>query len=281
MQLLKIAAFCDEGRGGNPAGVVLAADLPSEGDMQGMAAEVGFSETAFAAPMAGGWRVRYFSPATEIPFCGHATIALGAALVSQHGEGKYALALNNANLEVEGYRQGDQWGASLMSPPTRSAGVHQGIIASAAALLGYSAEDLDPRLPPALIHAGADHLFMALRTRDRLAAMRYDFDAGQAFMRKLGLVTIMLAHAETVTLFHVRNAFAFGGVYEDPATGAAAAALGGYLRDLRWAHGGAISVHQGDDMGVPCRIEAEIGSMQSAPVRVSGTARFMMDRGET
>jgi PhzF family phenazine biosynthesis protein len=277
MQLLKIAAFCDEGRGGNPAGVVLAADLPSEGDMQDIAAEVGFSETAFAAPMARGWRVRYFSPATEIPFCGHATIALGAALASQHGEGRYALALNNANLEVEGRRQGDQWAASLVSPPTRNAGVPQSTVAAAAALLGYSLEDLDPQLPPALIHAGADHQFMALRTRDLLAAMHYDFDAGQVFMRKFGLVTIMLAHAQTATLFHVRNAFAFGGVYEDPATGAAAAALGGYLRDLRWAHGGTISVHQGDDMGVPCRIEAEIGPGHGAPVRVSGTARFMMD----
>lgn len=277
MQLLKIAAFCAEDCGGNPAGVLLGTELPSEGDMQGMAAEVGFSETAFAAPMAGGWRVRYFSPATEIPFCGHATIALGAALTSQHGEGTYALALNNPGLDVEGYRQGDQWGASLMSPPTRSAQAPDGIVDAAAALLGYSLEDLDPRLPPALIHAGAGHLVMALRRRERLAAMRYDFDAGQAFMRKFGLVTIMLAHAQTATLFHVRNAFAYGGVYEDPATGAAAAAFGGYLRDLGWAHGGAISVHQGDDMGVPCRIEVEIGSGQGAPVRVSGTARFMAE----
>jgi PhzF family phenazine biosynthesis protein len=275
MQLLKIAAFCAEDRGGNPAGVVLAAHLPADADMQGVAAEVGFSETVFAAPVAGGWRVRYFSPTTEIPFCGHATIALGAALASQRGAGAYTLTLNNAKLEVEGYRHGDQWGASLMSPPTRSAGVPDGTVAGAAALLGYSLEDLDPRLPAALIHAGADHLFLALRARNRLAAMRYDFEAGQAFMRRLGLVTIMLAHAQTASWFHVRNAFAFGGVYEDPATGAAAAALGGYLRDLGWNHGGAISIHQGDDMGVPCRIEADIGSGQGAPVRVSGTARFV------
>jgi PhzF family phenazine biosynthesis protein len=279
MQLLKIAAFCADDRGGNPAGVVLADDLPSEGDMQGIAADVGFSETAFAAPVADGWRVRYFSPAAEIPFCGHATIALGAALASERGEGAYALVLNQARLEVKGFRQGELWAASLMSPQTRSAGLPESTVLAAATLLGYTLEDLDPRLPPALIHAGADHLFMALRRRDRLAAMRYDFDAGQAFMRKFGLVTIMLAHAQTATLFNARNAFAFGGVYEDPATGAAAAALGGYLRDLAWAHGGSISVRQGDDMGVPCRIEAEIGAGQGAPVRVSGTARFMAGRG--
>ena len=275
MHLLKIAAFCAGDRGGNPAGVVLATELPSDVDMQRTAAEVGFSETVFAAPEASGWRVRYFSPASEIPFCGHATIALGAALASEKGEGAFALALNDSHIEVEGYRQGDQWGASLLSPRTRNQEVPDTIVAAAAKLLGYSIDDLDPGLPPAMIHAGADHLFMALRTRDHLSAMRYDFAAGQTFMRQFGFVTIMLAHARTRSLFDVRNAFAFGGVYEDPATGAAAAALGGYLRDLAWEHDGAIAVHQGDDMGVPCRIRAEITSGPGAPVRVSGVARFM------
>ena len=48
-------------------------------DMLKTAAEVGFSETAFLWPSAGGWAVRYFSPRIEVPFCGHATIAAGVA----------------------------------------------------------------------------------------------------------------------------------------------------------------------------------------------------------
>ena len=48
--------------------------------MQRIAAEVGYSETAFAMRDGDRWRVRYFSPEAEVPFCGHATIALGAAL---------------------------------------------------------------------------------------------------------------------------------------------------------------------------------------------------------
>ena len=277
MNVLKIAAFCTENRGGNPAGVVLVPELPSDTEMQRTAAAVGFSETVFAAPSAGRWRVRYFSPTAEIPFCGHATIALGAALASQHGSGAFALVLNNADLEVEGCRSGDHWGASLTSPPTWSQPVPEGLAPAAAALFGYSPGDLEMRLPPARIHAGADHLFLALRTRDQLTAMRYDFAEGQAFMRQFGLVTIMLAYAETEHLFHARNAFAFGGVYEDPATGAAAAALGGYLRELEWAHGGTITVQQGDDMGSPCRIHVEIGPEMGGAVRLSGAARFMVD----
>ena len=87
MDVLRIAAFSDGDNGGNPAGVLIADVLPDAAKMQSVAAEVGYSETAFAAPDGDNWRVRYFSPESEVPFCGHATIALGAALVRQFGDG--------------------------------------------------------------------------------------------------------------------------------------------------------------------------------------------------
>ena len=87
--------------------------------------------------------------------------------------------------------------------------------------------------------------------------------------------TISLVHAETDSLFHARNPFAAGGVYEDPATGAAAGAFAGYLRDLGWPHGGVIDVIQGEDMGVPSRLRAEITTEPGASIRVSGAARVM------
>src|SRR6516165_9617013 len=80
-------------------------------------------------------------------------------------------------------------------------------------------------------------------------------------------------------LFHVRNPFASGGVYEDPATGAAAAALGGYLRDIRWPHGNTIEIVQGEDMGMRSRIRAEISPVPGASIRVSGTAPVLFFDG--
>lgn len=123
--VLKIAGFSDGKRGGNPAGVVIGDHLPSPEVMQAIAADMGFSETALAAPgdREHAWVVRYYSPEIEVPFCGHATISL--------------------------------------------------------------------------------------------------------------------IHAESDQLFHSCNPFAAGGVYEVPATGAAAAALAGYLRDIDWPHAGA------------------------------------------
>jgi len=55
--------------------------------MQSTAHEIGYSETVFAAAVGNSWRVRYFSPESEVPFCGHATIALGTALALEQGDG--------------------------------------------------------------------------------------------------------------------------------------------------------------------------------------------------
>ncbi|HBI69882.1 MAG TPA: PhzF family phenazine biosynthesis protein [Massilia sp.] len=302
----RIAAFSDGLEGGNPAGVWIGAALPSAAEMARIAHAIGFSETAFAAPLEagqgqGGYRVRYFSPEAEVPFCGHATIALGAALAAAHGDGVYALTLNDARITVEGRRHAEGDGksskpgdgeedgkvqaapglvsAALQSPPTRSAPAPQHVVERALALFGYRQEDLDPRIPPALAHGGADHLVLALRSRALLAAMQYKLDAGRAFMRELGIVTVVLAWAESDTLFHTRNPFAAGGVYEDPATGAGTAALAGYLRDLGWTGGqgtgGQIDVVQGEDMGMRSRLRASFDGVPGGSIRVSGTARSM------
>jgi PhzF family phenazine biosynthesis protein len=275
MHIQRIAAFSDGEVGGNPAGILIGDSLPDGPTMQKIAADVGYSETAFAAPIDGGWRVRYFSPETEVPFCGHATIALGAALALEHGDGVFALSLNNARITVEGRRDGSTIAAALQSPPTRSEAAKPQLIADALALFSYSKDDLDHRIPPAIADAGARHLVLTLKSRKRLSEMKYDLAAGRMLMNEADLVTIILAYAETPQLFHTRNPFASGGVYEDPATGAATAAFAGYLRDIGWPHGGAIEIVQGEDMGMRSRLRAEIPPGMGATIRVSGTARLL------
>jgi PhzF family phenazine biosynthesis protein len=275
MNLLKIAAFADGDQGGNPAGVVIDESLPDEAEMRRIAAEVGYSETAFATPQGDAFRVRYFAPEAEVPFCGHATIALGAALAQEYGDGVYPLILNDAEITVEGSRDGDRFQAALQSPPTRSEAISDALLAEVLDLFGYSCDDLDQRLPPARVHGGADHLALVLDSRELLAAMRYDFEAGRELMRRERLVTILFAWSETPRLFHTRNPFASGGVYEDPATGAATAAFAGYLRDLGWPHGGSIEVIQGEDMGSRSRLYAAIPPGPGSSIRVSGATRLI------
>lgn len=269
----RIAAFSDGPAGGNPAGVLIADALPSDAEMQKIAADVGYSETAFAAPQGAGWRVRYFAPVGEVAFCGHATIALGAQLAQRFGDGEYALQLNDAQISVEGQRDGDRVAATLVSPPTHSRAVADDVLAQALTLFGLTPDELISDLPPAIANAGNDHLILALASRDRLARMDYDLQTGAEFMQTQGFTTINLIWTETPRLFHSRNAFASGGVLEDPATGAAAAALAGYLRDLDWPHSGVIDIVQGEDMGARSLLRVEIGDATGEGVRVSGTAR--------
>lgn len=273
MNVQRFAAFSDGDIGGNPAGVVICDLLPDAARMQAVAAEVGYSETVFAAPAEGGWRVRYFAPETEIPFCGHATIALGAALALKNGDGVFALQLNDNAITVEGKRAGALVAAALQSPPTRSEAAPARMVAEALTLFSLSAADLDRTIPPGIANAGVNHLVLSLKSRERLSAMHYDLDAGRAFMSEEGIGTISLIFAETPQLFHARNPFAVGGVYEDPATGAAAAALAGYLRDLGWPHEGAIDIVQGEDMGMRSCLHAEIPPELGSSIRVSGAAR--------
>ena len=272
-KIKRLAAFASGGSGGNPAGVMLSRELPSPPEMQTIATEVGYSETAFAASQGDTWRVRYFAPQMEVPFCGHATIALGAALAMAHGDETYPLQLNDTEITVRGWRDGPHYRAALNSPPTRSGPAEPGLVEDALALFGYTHDDLDQRIPPALTHAGADHLLIALRDRAALAAMTYNQPRGKRLMQQAGLITVNLVHAENDRVFHARNPFAAGGVYEDPATGAAAAAFAGYLRDLRWPHGGNFTITQGADMGAPSAIEVRLDNIEGTSVEVSGSVR--------
>lgn len=272
-EILRLAAFSDGAAGGNPAGVVVGDALPSTTEMQRIAAMVGYSETAFAAPEGDGWRVRYFSPEDEVAFCGHATIALGSVLAELDGDGVFPLFLNAGQITVEAQRDGSSTRATLTSPPTHSRAADPSLVEAALDLFGLAPADLDPALPPGLAHAGNDHLLLALRDRETLSRMTYDLPGGARLMRHHALTTINLLWIETPQVFHSRNAFAVGGVLEDPATGAAAAALGGYLRDIGWPHGGAIDILQGEDMGARSLLRARISDTPGDGIRVSGATR--------
>jgi len=268
------AAFSSDGKGGNPAGVVLANELPTADQMQEVAAEVGYSETVFAAPQRGGFRVRYFAPEAEVAFCGHATIALGAELGKTNGAGQYALTLNDAEIAVEAFEEDGAWSARLVSPNTSYRDVEPKLRTDALALFGWVETDLDPSLEMARINGGAEHLLIPLATHEALKGMKYDFDKGAALMQAHSLVTINLVWRENANTIHSRNPFAGHGVYEDPATGAAAAALAGYMRDSAKVTE-PFTVHQGVDMGVPSKLIVDPNPGKGQSVNVAGQTRVI------
>ena len=250
-QLYRIAAFAEAAGGGNPAGVWVGARMPEPATMLRIAAEVGYSETAFVSPEAGSARrVRYFSPRAEVSFCGHATIAAGAILGAAGGETVYAFATRVGEVSVSVRERGGRSEVSLTSVDTRHVPAPPALLDEALAILGWAGADLDDRIAPALAYAGAWHLVLAAASKGRLAGLDYDFDALDRLMREHDLTTLQLVWREDDRLFHARNPFPVGGVVEDPATGAAAAALGGYLRDAGLMTVPAeFTIRQGEAMG--------------------------------
>jgi PhzF family phenazine biosynthesis protein len=274
-EILRLAAFTDTPAGGNPAGVVLDASTLDDAQMQAIAADVGYSETAFITEAdTPNYTVRYFSPAAEVPFCGHATIATAVALAERDGPGEIVLATQTGPVAVTTSADGEAITATLTSvTPHVDPEPTAAELAPALDALGWSAGDLDPALPPRIAFAGARHLILAAATRARLGDLDYDFDALNTFMSQRDLTTVALVHRADATTFHARNPFPVGGVVEDPATGAAAAALGAYLRALRLVTPPVqITIHQGDDMGRPSLLHVDLDPDPASGVRVTGRA---------
>lgn len=279
MDIERWSAFTDSPDGGNPAGVVVVGpgDPPDDAAMQRIAAEVGYSETAFLFPAdEHTYDVRYFAPEVEVPFCGHATIASGAALLDRD-PGSSTVVLRTVTVgEVPVRLETDAAGlpmAELRSPPTAGRPLADDDLDALLGLFGWTRADLDPDLPIEVAHAGADHPVLGLRSRELLAAMSYPFDELRALMTDRGWTTLQIVHRLDDATFAARDPFPVGGVVEDPATGAAAAAFGGLLR----RHGllpstGRVVVLQGQDMGRPSRIEVDARGGDGDPVAVAGTA---------
>ena len=275
MEVLRYTAFSTEPSGGNPAGVVLDATGLDEARMQRIAAEVGYSETAFLVPGPDGhFGVRYFSPKAEVPFCGHATIASAVAYAERHGPGVLHLDTSVGLVEVSTAVQADGvTTATLVSVPPRSTRISDADLAAVLDALHWAPGDLDATLPPRIAFAGAWHPIVAAASRQRLADLDYDMAALAVLMARRDWTTVNLVHRESPLVFHARNPFPPGGVVEDAATGAAAAALGGYLRELRLVTVPAtVTVHQGWDMGRPSLLTIGIPAGPDTGIAVTGAA---------
>jgi len=270
--LYRLSAFSSHPEGGNPAGIWIGDTLPEPDAMQQIAADVGFSETAFIAPATGKDRtVRYFSPEAEVSFCGHATIAAGVLLGEVEGGGTYRLATAVGEVPVDVRMRGAIREASLTSVAPKHRGASDALLSEALLALGWKLSDLDRAIPPAKAYAGAWHLVLAVADAHRLATLNYDFNRLKSLMLDEGLTTLQLVWRERPDIFHSRNPFPVGGVVEDPATGAAAAALGGYLRDAQLVRvPTTILIRQGEAMGRPSRLAVQIPA--AGGIIVTGTA---------
>jgi PhzF family phenazine biosynthesis protein len=282
-----VDAFTRTAGHGNRAGVVVEASGLDDGAMRTVARAVAASETAFVLPSDGGVKLRYFSPATEVDFCGHATVATFHLLVERgtlKAKGRYPLETAAGRLEVE-IEPADGtsrvWIATPRHPWTESPIPIDDLLR----LLGGRRDMLDARLP---VQRSGPKLYVPLARRDDLWALapRWDelVEAGQVH----GVRGVLAFTREAAEPGHVVQSRFFApamGVREDPVTGSANGPLGEYLvlhGVLALPHeGGTVRARaeQGDAMGKPGRADLEVtgapGRVESC--RVGGVAVTVMD----
>jgi PhzF family phenazine biosynthesis protein len=271
MEILTYRAFTTteaDTSSGNPAGVVVDADGLSDDKMRAIAADLGFSETAFlSAITADSARVRYFTPRAEIAFCGHATIASGVALARRGAHGTVHLTTNAGDVPVSVTPNE----ATLTAVDTTVHPLPGELLDRLLGALRLTRGDLDDALPPVFVRGGNPHPIVFVR--DGVLA-RLDHDDAAVLNLQDGEGwdgTVPVVHRISTTMFASRNPFPRGGIREDPATGSAAASLGYYLRA-----GGhvtpptRITVEQGGETGHPSLIRVDIPA--DGRIQVTGTA---------
>ncbi|GAA0465391.1 PhzF family phenazine biosynthesis protein [Streptomyces sp. NPDC046215] len=221
MRIRIVDAFTDRPFAGNPAGVVLLPDsgFPDDARLQRIAAEVNLSETAFAHPLpAGGaadWALRWFTPATEVDMCGHATLATAHVLhTTGAATGTVRFTARCGVLTATAHEDGSIT-LDFPTAPLTPAAVPEGV----AAALGaepLSTYDTGPHTGDLLVEL-ADERTVRELTPDTPALARHS-----------GRGVIVTARAEDPARgydFVSRGFFPNVGIDEDPVTGSAHTAL--------------------------------------------------------
>jgi PhzF family phenazine biosynthesis protein len=271
MQILKYRSFTtvpSDTSSGNPAGVVLDAEGLGDAEMLEIAADLGYSETAFLTSIKpGSARVRYFTPRAEIAFCGHATIASGVALARHGADDLVYLATNAGEVPVEV----DPERATLVAVDTTVQPLDEVLLDELLAALRLGRSDLDLTLPPVFV-VGGNPAPMIFVIASALAGLDHDAEAVLRLQNREGWDgTIPVVRRIDETHFASRNPFPRGGIREDPATGSAAAGLGAVLRaGGHLSLPAALAVDQGAEVGRPSRIMVDVP--RAGRVRVTGTA---------
>lgn len=259
-RFLIVDVFAESRWAGNQLAVVLDAGDLDSAEMQAIAREFNFSETAFvlaSQPGPRGWPVRIFTPQHELPFAGHPTLGtawvIRSVLLGGRAE-RIELDLPVGTIPVVPTVDGDAevlWMRQI--PPRFGARVPPAAVAAA---LGLEPEDIDGNLPAEEVSTGIGFLITPLTSLDALRRARVDAAACAALLRGDMTEDVMIVAREGRDPSHqisVRVFAASHGVAEDPATGSANGCLAGWLswhRVLGDAHVD-VTVGQGHEIGRP------------------------------
>lgn len=232
-----VDVFSESKYAGNQLAVVgNAADLAPD-EMQAIAREMHFSETTFVLSdetRNGGYDVRIFTPASEVPFAGHPTLGTAFVIQSEIVKRKMdSLVLNLGVGPIPVSFQGDTLWMTQNAPIFGKSCAPQDV----APVLNLDESDVDARFPIQEVSTGLPFLIVPLVNLDAVKRARIQIDRLKKLVANLDAKMIYLFSRETYQPDNQINARMFGDLYgvpEDPATGSANGCLAGYLVKHRY-----------------------------------------------
>ena len=212
VRIFQLDAFTTRLFGGNPAAVMLLPGFPDDATLQALAAENNLAETAFLVPEGSDYRLRWFTPAVEVPLCGHATLASAAVVMERLEPGRSRVTFHSASGPLEVRRAGDGYVLDFPARPSRPVAVPPGL----AQALGVD---------PLETCANAFNYMAVLDSPGRLRELTPDMARVAALDRPGVIVT---APGDGEYDFISRYFAPAKGIPEDPVTGAAHCMLAPY-----------------------------------------------------
>ncbi|MFC7395059.1 PhzF family phenazine biosynthesis protein [Scopulibacillus cellulosilyticus] len=291
IRVYHVDAFTIEKFGGNTAGVVLDAEKLTEDEMQSIAKELNLPESVFLLPSNNediDYKVKYFTPAEEINFCGHATVGLTWLLATEFGlaekKGRIVLETNIGKVPVEWHKENGviiDVEMTQVTPKTQEFTIDPQELSQ---LIGVKTESIDPTYPIKLANTGNWHLLVPIKNQMDIDNAMPDLAALGKHNKEHNISTTHLYTFNTLKEYDLYTRdFAPGiGIPEDPVTGAANGALAGYLYlesiipQSEITH---LKIAQGDAIGRPGMLNVTVIPNESGPVIKAAGAAAITIRG--
>lgn len=276
LMVYTLNAFTKAEDGGNPAGVVLQADGLSDEEMLSIAQKIGFSETAFVQKSEkANYKVRFFTPNSEVELCGHATIATFVLLKKQGiiNDGVWCQETKAGILNVEVQ---DNKVYMNQNTPKYCNSINKNEVADS---LNITQNDFVSHLPIQVVSTGLKDIMIPIKSLDRLLAIKPDFEKITALSKKYHIIGFHAFSLETQynSTAHCRNFAPLYNINEESATGTANGALACYLYNhgiITEKQSGELVFEQGYSMQKPSEIlvRLKIDKNKICEVKVGGTA---------
>jgi trans-2,3-dihydro-3-hydroxyanthranilate isomerase len=270
--------FTDRPLAGNGLAVVHDADDLSDAVMHAFARETKLSETSFVQSPGPGarradYRHRIFMTTGEIPFAGHPSLGVAAAVARARGEAKAAYVQQTqpgeqaVDVELDGLRASV---SMLQEPPRYGRELDP---AEVLALVGLGAADADPRLPCQVVGTGVPQVMACVADAEALARAAPDYEGIGALLEAHQAITLYLAAVDPATgRAWARSFLSTADKGEDPATGSAVGPLCAHVAARTGCE--RLEVAQGVEIGRPSVLRAAI---EGDRVRVGGGAVILAE----